>query len=136
MRLQWDPDHGPTGEKEARRAIQLGMSPRVIQEIWNTPQCILHIADITEFVASLRSKVYFDSGNCRDTYNEDLTFRLPAEWPYRLTDHTLARRIMVDDIEAHPAVDKSTRNKKKKPALVPWVPSARRLAMMIRCSRA
>jgi len=30
VRLQWDPDHTPTGEKEERRAIQLGLRDEVL----------------------------------------------------------------------------------------------------------
>ena len=29
VRLQWDPDHTPTGEKVERRAIQLGLRDKV-----------------------------------------------------------------------------------------------------------
>jgi len=34
VRLQWDPDHSPKGEKLARRAIQLGLKGKVCIVFW------------------------------------------------------------------------------------------------------
>lgn len=52
VRLQWDPDHGPSGAPLARRAIQLGLrgeSLRLYARDW-----IVDIEDITDFVANQR----------------------------------------------------------------------------------
>ena len=44
-RLQWDPDHGPSGEPTIRRAIQLGLRG----EVCNEPllHCILSLSPIS-----------------------------------------------------------------------------------------
>uniref|UniRef100_A0A7S4MKA9 DUF4291 domain-containing protein n=1 Tax=Vannella robusta TaxID=1487602 RepID=A0A7S4MKA9_9EUKA len=47
VRLQWDPDHHPSGAKLTRRAIQLGLKGKV--QLQNQPG-ILRIDDITEWV--------------------------------------------------------------------------------------
>ena len=52
VRLQWDPDHDPTGGKTERRAIQLGMRGEAIRRY--SHEWILHIADISAFVAEQR----------------------------------------------------------------------------------
>ena len=52
VRLQWDPDHDPTGAKVERRAIQLGLrgdSARRFAREW-----VLGIEDVTELVARER----------------------------------------------------------------------------------
>ncbi|CAG5127598.1 unnamed protein product [Candidula unifasciata] len=48
VRLQWDPDHGPMGEKLQRRAIQLGIKGKTLIDYATT--YILNIKDITDFV--------------------------------------------------------------------------------------
>ncbi len=52
VRLQWDPDHDPEGEKTERRAIQLGLRGDYV--ISYAKEWILEIEDITEFVATQR----------------------------------------------------------------------------------
>lgn len=52
IRLQWDPDHSPTGEKEERRAIQLGLRGRMLEEFAG-PE-LLQVIDLYEFVSSQR----------------------------------------------------------------------------------
>ncbi|MEQ1503269.1 MAG: DUF4291 domain-containing protein [Myxococcota bacterium] len=50
--VQWDPDHGPGGEKLARRVIQLGLRREMLRryvEDWT-----VRIEDLTPFVASQR----------------------------------------------------------------------------------
>lgn len=49
VRLQWDPDHNPYGEKEARRAIQLGLRGSVLREYAH--EAIVEVVDLTGFVA-------------------------------------------------------------------------------------
>lgn len=48
VRLQWDPDHDPVGNKLERRAIQLGLRGRVLQQY--AKDWIVRIEDITDFV--------------------------------------------------------------------------------------
>lgn len=58
VRLQWDPDHNPTGEKLERRAIQIGIRGELLERFgidW-----IVSIEDITEFVH--KQKLILDSG--------------------------------------------------------------------------
>jgi hypothetical protein len=52
VRLQWDPDHGPTGEPCERRAIQLGLrgeALRCLVEEWT-----VGVEDLSAFVAEQR----------------------------------------------------------------------------------
>ena len=48
VRLQWDPDHNPSGEKVERRAIQLGLRGEVLAQY--ARNWIVNIEDISEFV--------------------------------------------------------------------------------------
>lgn len=53
VRLQWDPDHDPTGTRQERRAIQLGIRGAVLQEY--ARDAILEIEDISGFVEKQRA---------------------------------------------------------------------------------
>ena len=55
VRLQWDPDHAPSGEKLERRAIQLGLRGDMLEAYGKRE--IVEIIDISEFVAAQRSNV-------------------------------------------------------------------------------
>lgn len=48
VRLQWDPDHHPSGEKLERRAIQLGLRHQVLAQY--SREWIVEIEDVSEFV--------------------------------------------------------------------------------------
>jgi hypothetical protein len=48
VRLQWDPDHDPHGNKQERRAIQLGMKGNIMKKYCT--EAILEIENITDFV--------------------------------------------------------------------------------------
>ncbi len=48
VRLQWDPDHGPGGDKRTRRAIQLGLRGETVRGYACAD--LLGIEDITDFV--------------------------------------------------------------------------------------
>lgn len=52
VRLQWDPDHGPSGQPRDRRAIQLGLRGPVLAEYGR--EAILEIDDISALVAEQR----------------------------------------------------------------------------------
>jgi hypothetical protein len=48
VRVQWDPDHGPHGEKKERRAIQLGLRGSVLAAF--AREWIVSIEDVSPFV--------------------------------------------------------------------------------------
>ncbi len=48
VRLQWDPDHNPLGQKEERKAIQLGLKGTVLEQFGQ--KMIQEIEDITPWV--------------------------------------------------------------------------------------
>src|SRR5215469_3722081 len=52
VRLQWDPDHLPTGEKCERRAIQLGLRGTAL-EVYGKRE-VIQIIDVSAFVAEQR----------------------------------------------------------------------------------
>lgn len=53
VRLQFDPDHHPSGAKLDRRAIQLGLRGRVLEAFGRRE--LVEVIDLTEFVAEQRS---------------------------------------------------------------------------------
>jgi hypothetical protein len=55
VRVQWDPDHLPTGEKCERRAIQLGLRGEALEAYGKRE--IVQIIDISAFVAEQRANV-------------------------------------------------------------------------------
>ena len=55
VRLQWDPDHSPSGAKLERRAIQLGLRGSVLEAFAKTE--LVEVIDLTQFVASQRANV-------------------------------------------------------------------------------
>ncbi len=48
VRLQWDPDHAPSGAKQERRALQLGLRRAALRRYESS--AVLSIEDITNFV--------------------------------------------------------------------------------------
>ncbi|MEM0970806.1 MAG: DUF4291 family protein, partial [Verrucomicrobiota bacterium] len=52
VRLQWDPDHSPTGAPEERRAIQLGLRGDILGRYARDE--VVSIEDISSFVAEQR----------------------------------------------------------------------------------
>lgn len=55
VRLQWDPDHMPNGEKCERRAIQLGLRGAALEAYGK--QEIVQIIDMSAFVAEQRANI-------------------------------------------------------------------------------
>jgi hypothetical protein len=53
VRLQWDPDHGPSGNPVERRAIQLGLRGEVLARY--AKDWLLEIRDISDFVREQRA---------------------------------------------------------------------------------
>lgn len=85
VRLQWDPDHFPNGNKvDGRRAIQLGLRGNMVQRF--SREFIIDIEDITDFV--LDNKRVLDEQN--DSSSE---FMIPRELVYTIEDEILIKRI-------------------------------------------
>lgn len=82
VRLQWDPDHGPTGEALMRRAIQLGLRGRMLANY--ARDWIISIEDISAFVAEQRANIH------RAGRHDLVT---PLERPYPVTDPAVALRL-------------------------------------------
>ena len=84
VRLQWDPDHDPSGASVERRAIQLGLRGEVLR--CYAREWILDIQDISPFVAEQRAHV-----------NESGWLRLatPREQVYAVSDPEAASRVGV-----------------------------------------
>ena len=81
VRLQFDPDHGPTGNPVERRAIQLGLRGDVLARYargW-----LLGIEDISEFVAEQRA-------NARPPYDRLVT---PREEVFPISDPEIVARL-------------------------------------------
>ena len=55
VRLQWDPDHNPYGDKEERRAVQLGLRNEFLEPFKGDG--IVEITDISDFVKEQREHV-------------------------------------------------------------------------------
>jgi hypothetical protein len=83
VRLQWDPDHGPSGNPVERRAIQLGMRGEVLARY--AREWLLDIQDISEFVREQRV-------NAVTPYGDLVT---PSEDVYRVDRPETAARLGV-----------------------------------------
>lgn len=62
VRLQWDPDHDPAGEKVERRAIQLGLRGKTLETYGKEP---LEIIDMSSFVCEQRPHAMLDVAQLR-----------------------------------------------------------------------
>ncbi len=83
-RLQWDPDHAPNGEKEARRALQIGIKGTLIDAYANRD--IIEIEDISSFVKEQYKHVL----------NNDLEKLLtPKETILKFEDETLNEKLQL-----------------------------------------
>lgn len=60
VRLQWDPDHAPSGAKLPRRALQLGLRGSMLAAFASS-DVLLEVIDMTGFVASQRPWATDDS---------------------------------------------------------------------------
>lgn len=82
VRLQWDPDHDPTGVPVARRAIQLGLRGDTLARY--AREWIVAIEDVSETVARLRIDApRFHEG----------ALLTPRERVYPIADDAVARRL-------------------------------------------
>jgi hypothetical protein len=82
IRLQWDPDHDPYGEKLERRAIQLGIRNEEI--VTYSKDDILEIEDISKYV---NEQYKFVKAHELDQ------LMLPKEEPYLPEDIEVSRRL-------------------------------------------
>ncbi len=85
VRLQWDPDHGPHGERKERRAIQLGLSGSVLRSYGR--EWIVSIEDVSAFVREQHANV------AAGRLERLLT---PREDVYRVSDRAVAERLGLD----------------------------------------
>lgn len=60
VRIQWDPDHDPTGSPTPRRAVQLGLRGSALRRF--AERDLISIEDITPFVVEQRLVLQGDSG--------------------------------------------------------------------------
>jgi hypothetical protein len=84
VRLQWDPDHNPFGYKIERRAIQLGLKGKALENFGK--QQIKHIEDITKFAKEQKQQLYCDQLD---------NLLVPIETLFKTTDEKLNERIGV-----------------------------------------
>ena len=84
MRLQWDPDHDPYGNKVERRAIQLGLKGEVLKMFIKQ---IKRIDDITGFVK--QQKILLDNSGIDELL-------IPVETIFKPSDQELNKRIGID----------------------------------------
>jgi hypothetical protein len=84
VRLQWDPDHTPAGDRVERRAIQLGLQGEAA--IKYSQEWIVSIEDISEFVTEQQQHVI--------SQNYDALFT-PSEDTYEVTNLEIVRRLQL-----------------------------------------
>jgi len=82
VRLQWDPDHHPSGAPLARRAIQLGLRGSILARY--AREWIVGIEDISEFVRDQHKNVAIRS------YTDLI---VPSEAVYPVEDHVTSQRL-------------------------------------------
>lgn len=82
VRLQWDPDHSPTGGKLARKAIQLGLRGDMLALY--TREWIISIEDISEFVREQHQNI--------GDYHQLI---VPSETMYPVTDAKVATQLQI-----------------------------------------
>jgi hypothetical protein len=86
VRLQWDPDHNPYGEKERRRAIQLGLGGDVLRKY--AREWIVKIEDISPMVREQRAHVLARR-------LDELT--IPTETIYPISDNDVSSRLLLSE---------------------------------------
>lgn len=86
VRLQWDPDHHPSGAKLERRAIQLGLRGEVLEAFGRHE--LVEVLDVSEFVAEQWARL--SSGGVSGLVT-------PRERVYRPADPAVAARLRLAD---------------------------------------
>ncbi len=82
VRLQWDPDHDPYGNKQERKAIQLGLKGNILKQFCT--EWITKIEDITDFVKTEYEKVKTNQIN---------ELNIPFEEVVNVTDDNIIKRL-------------------------------------------
>jgi len=82
VRLQWDPDHDPSGAKVERRALQLGLRGEIL--VRYAKDWIVDIEDISAFVRQQKAHAH------TTPYTQLIT---PKEAVYPIHDVELAARL-------------------------------------------
>ncbi|MBL1176757.1 DUF4291 domain-containing protein [Pantanalinema sp. GBBB05] len=88
VRLQWDPDHHPSGDKLERRAIQLGLRGDVLAKY--ARDWIVDIEDISEFVQHQYQVV---------RSHDWAQLLVPSEAVYPVTDAAIARQLQLSALK-------------------------------------
>lgn len=81
VRLQWDPDRLPSGEKLERRAIQLGLRGEILRRY--SRDWIVEIEDISEFV---RQQYQYKGGDLKNLLT-------PSEFVYPIPNPDIAQKL-------------------------------------------
>lgn len=87
VRLQWDPDHDPAGNKVERRAIQLGLRGETLRAYGR--DAIVEVEDISDFVARQRE-------NARPSAYSALM--VPEEHIYVPHQERIRERLSLEDV--------------------------------------
>lgn len=87
VRLQWDPDHDPFGNKLERRAIQIGLRNEFIHSF--AKEDIIFIENISDYVKEQNQFVL---------NNELEHLILPEEKPLRFTNEGLNKKLKLSEI--------------------------------------
>jgi len=82
VRLQWDPDHSPSGEPLARRAIQLGMRGQALAKY--AKDWLIEVQDISDFVSEQGQHV---------SNREMSKLMTPKEAVYPISDIETAKKL-------------------------------------------
>ena len=88
VRLQWDPDHDPSGAKLERRAIQLGLRGDMLEAFGRRE--LVEVMDVSEFVMEQRMRLA----------NVGSPLVTPQERVYRPTDPAVAARVRLAETTA------------------------------------
>ncbi len=82
VRVQWDPDHDPSGAKVERRALQLGLRGEALRQY--ALEWVIEIEDISHFVFEQRQHAQAHA---------DEVLITPQEKVYPVTDAAIASRL-------------------------------------------
>jgi hypothetical protein len=94
VRVQWDPDHDPSGAKLERRAIQLGLRGEVLEAF--SKRELVEVIDMTEFVAEQRPQA---------AASGFVGLRTPVERVYVPSDPAAGKRLGLAGMGAEPAAE-------------------------------
>lgn len=86
VRIQWDPDHEPSGAPVQRRAVQLGLRGEILAKY--AKEWIVDIEDVSGFAAS-------QAKHASPPYTGLL---IPRETVYIVNDRLLAERLGIDEV--------------------------------------